>query len=283
LSARHPALRYTQILPVGLLLWGLDDVARFRSGAAIAGLHNAMVVNSVSNDLGGASVRLMNDWTAVHGAAALASSWYYILFQGAIPGIVGVVLIWRRAPTFTIHRNALIFVTLLGLIAFWLYPVAPPRMLPGYHDIIAIAVPTFTSVVETNGAAQFASLPSLHVAWAVWVAIAACAVVRRPLLRAIIWLYPVATIADVFATANHYLLDILTAPGLLLPAYVIALAPALIRWLGYRQLVPWPKPPPPQQPAFTHSSLSAPDPGTHQRLPCPASGQADDASASGRR
>ena len=118
--------------------------------------------------------------------------------------------------------------TLTGLVAFWLYPVAPPRMLPGYHDVIAIAVPTFTSLVETNGAAQFASLPSLHVAWALWVAIALCAVVRRPLLRAAVWLYPVATVADVLATANHYLLDVITAPGLRAAGLRVALAPTLI-------------------------------------------------------
>jgi hypothetical protein len=231
LAARHPALRYTQIIPVGLLLWGLDDVARFRAGAASAGLRNAVVVNSVSSTLGGAATHIMNDWTVAHSAAALASAWYYILFQGAVTGLVGLLLLWRRVPTFRLHRNALIAITLLGLVAFWLYPVAPPRMLPGYHDVIAIAVPSFTSVVETNGAAQFASLPSLHVAWALWVAIALCAVVRRPLLRAVVWLYPLATVADVLATGNHYLLDIITAPGLLLLGYAVALIPALIRRL----------------------------------------------------
>jgi PAP2 superfamily len=235
LTARHPATRYAQILPVALLLWGLDDVARFRAGAASAGLHNAIVVNSISNTIGGAAVHLMNDWTVAHGAAALASTWYYILFQGAVTGIVGVVLIWRRAPHFSLQRNALIAVTLAGLVAFWLYPVAPPRMLPGYHDVIAIAVPQFTSAVESNGAAQFASLPSLHVAWALWVAIALCTVVRRPLWRAVVWLYPAATVADVLATANHYLLDVITAPGLLLVAYGIVLAPAGVRHLLHRR------------------------------------------------
>jgi hypothetical protein len=234
LAARYPALRYTQILPVGLLLWGLDDVARFRVGAAYAGLRNAVVVNSISNTIGGQSAHIMNDWTVDHANAALASAWYYIVFQGAVTAIVGIVLIWRRVPTFRLHRNALIAITLSGLVAFWMYPVAPPRMLPGYHDVIAIAVPSFTSVVETNGAAQFASLPSLHVAWALWVAIAACTVVRRPLLRAAVWLYPVATVTDVLATANHYLLDVVTAPGLLLLGYAIALIPALARTASAR-------------------------------------------------
>jgi hypothetical protein len=241
LSTRHPVLRYAQILPIAVLLWGLDDVARFRAGAAGVGMQHAVVVNSISNTLGGAAVHLMNDWTLAHGAAALASAWYYILFQGAVTGVVGVVLIWRRAPAFRLHRNALIAVTLLGLVAFWLYPVAPPRMMPGYHDVISSAIPAFTSLVETNGAAQFASLPSLHVAWALWVAIALSGVLRHPLLRAAVWLYPVATVADVLATANHYLLDVVTAPGLLLVAYAVVLAPALGRHLARRRIGPRPR------------------------------------------
>jgi hypothetical protein len=282
LAARHPVLRYAQILPVGIVLWGLDDVARFRAGAAHAGMQNAVVVNSISNTLGGDLAHLMNDWTLAHGAAALASAWYYILFQGAVTGIVGVVLIWRRAPAFRVHRNALISVTLLGLVAFWLYPVAPPRMLPGYHDVIAIAVPSFTSLVETNGAAQFASLPSLHVAWALWVAIALCTVVRRPLLRAAVWLYPVATVADVLATANHYLLDVITAPGLLLLAYAVALSPALIRHIRCSQPLPLPVPLPVPRPR-PRPDGAAPNAGQQRRSACTAAVRSDHGDSSGRR
>jgi PAP2 superfamily len=234
---RHPAMRFTQIIPIALLLWGLDDVARFRAGAAAAGRHNALVVNSVSSTLGGASTHVINNWTVTHGAAALASSWYYILFQGAITGVVGAVILWRRVPTFPLHRNALVTITLLGLVAFWEYPVAPPRMLPGYHDVIAVTIPSFTSVVETNGAAQYASLPSLHIAWALWAAIALCTVVRKPVLRVLVWLYPFVTAVDVLATGNHYLLDIITAPGLLVLGYAVALTPAFVRRLRRRDVL----------------------------------------------
>jgi len=229
--ARHPALRYVQIAPIALVLWLLSYAASFRDGAARVGLHNAAVVNSISVDLGGGIGREMNDWLATHYSAELAATWYYILFQGAITGIVGVVLIWRRAPHFSLHRNALIIVTGIGLAAFWFYPVAPPRMLAGYHDIIRTAVPLFANVVESKGADQFASLPSLHVAWALWVAVSCTGMLRHPAAQAAIWLYPVATTLDVMSTANHYLLDVITAPVILLLAYGIAAIPALARFL----------------------------------------------------
>lgn len=233
LIARHPALRYAQILPIGVLLWALDDAASFRAGAAFAGLKDAAVVNSISLTLGGAFARVMNDWVAAHQAAALLATWYYILLQGAITGVIGVLMIWRRMPNFALHRDALIAVTAIGLIAFWLYPVAPPRMLPGYHDIIATAAPAFASVVEAKGADQFASLPSLHVAWALWDAIVCMILLRRHrALRLAVWLYPIVTITDVLATANHYLLDVITAPAILLLGYGVAALAPLIRHLA---------------------------------------------------
>jgi PAP2 superfamily len=223
-SSQHPALRLLQIIPIGFLLWGLDDAANLRAGAAVAGMRHALTVNSVSLDVGGAFPIVMNDWLATNHVAALAATWYYIVMQGALTGVIGLLLIWRRPPTLRLHRNALIAITAAGLVAFWCYPVAPPRLLPGYHDIIATTVPAFASVVEPNGSAVYASLPSLHVAWGMWAAIAAAALVRRPLLRALLWLYPAATIADILATANHYVLDVLTAPGLVLIGYGLAIA-----------------------------------------------------------
>jgi PAP2 superfamily len=223
-QARHPALRYAQIIPVAFVLFGLDYAASFRAGAAVAGLRNAVVVNSVTMDIGGGFAHAMNNWLATHHVGAMAATWYYIVMQGALTGVLGALLIWRRVPSFPLHRNALIAVTALGLVAFWNYPVAPPRMLPGYHDVIASTLPTFAKVVEPNGSATYAALPSLHVAWAMWAAIAGATLVRRPALRALLWLYPAATIVDILATANHYLLDAITAIGLLALGYGLAIA-----------------------------------------------------------
>lgn len=234
-QARHPALRYAQIAPIAVLLWGLDDAASLRAGAAADGLRHASDVHAVSMKLGGALATTMNDWLAANHLAAIAATWYYILLQGAITGVVGLLLIVRRAPRLALHRNALIAVTAFGLVAFWLYPVAPPRLLDGYHDIVASTVPMFTSIVEPNGSATYAALPSLHVAWALWAVLACWVLVRRPVLRVLLVLYPVATITDVLATANHYPLDVVTAPGLLLLAYAIVTAPGLARGMRARR------------------------------------------------
>jgi membrane-associated phospholipid phosphatase len=55
---------------------------------------------------------------------------------------------------------------------------------------------------------NYASMPSLHVAWAVWCA-AAIVIATRTRWRHLAWLYPVLTTAVVLGTANHYLLDVI--------------------------------------------------------------------------
>jgi hypothetical protein len=248
----RPALRYLQIIPVALVLYATDAVDRFRAGAQAAGLAHAPVANTITRQLGGGFAVGMNGWLAAHQAVADAAAWFYVLMMGAVAGTVGLLLIWRRAPSFGLHRNALICCNLIALVVFWLYPVAPPRMLPGYHDITATSVPVFSGVLEGKGADLFAALPSLHVAWSLWVPLAVAPLVRNPVLRAALWLYPAATIADVLATANHYLLDAITAPGVLVLGYASAagLAVAAGRLRRCRQvrrpvLVPRQAPPEP--------------------------------------
>ena len=220
LTARYGFLRYVQVIPVALLLWATDAVDRFRPDVAAAGMRNALSAATVSRQLGGQFMVGWNTWLSGHVLPAMAASWYYIVLHGAIAGLVGIALIWRRVPSFPLHRNALIACNLIGLAVFLLYPVAPPRMLPGFHDTTGTSVPVFSSMLESKAASQFASLPSLHVAWALWVAIAATALLyRHRVLRVLVWLYPVATL-------------FLAASWLIEQRY--ALVP-LVLWLAFRE------------------------------------------------
>ena len=69
------------------------------------------------------------------------------------------------------------------------------------------AVGTWMSAVSN----QYAAMPSLHCAWALWTAAAVSSVATHRLLRTAIWLLPVLTALVVIVTANHYILDIVAA------------------------------------------------------------------------
>src|SRR5215831_16624423 len=229
--ARRPGWRrYAQMVPLAVVLWGLDAVDKFRAGAQAAGLLHAVAIDRISDRIGGTAAIVMNRWLAVHPLLAGAATVYYIVLQVLVTGIIGFLLLRSGIASFPLHRDALIVTGVIGLVTFWLYPVAPPRMLPGYHDIAAATVPFFSSMLESKAAGEFSSLPSLHVTWALWAAVASSALLRRRLWRILVWAYPALTTLDVLATANHYMLDAIVAPAVLLLGYGAAAAlPVLAR------------------------------------------------------
>lgn len=105
-----------------------------------------------------------------------------------------------------------------------LIPVAPPRMLPG-TGLVDTAVLYHQSVYATTAgfnADELSAMPSVHVGWAVLVAIAVITTLRGR-WRWLALAYPVMTTLVVVATANHFWLDGIVAVillGLVLAAQV---------------------------------------------------------------
>jgi len=144
---------------------------------------------------------------------------YYGGTHFLVPAGALIWLILRHPGRYARSRTALAVTTGLAFVCFWLFPVAPPRLLPGRFGI----VDTLTAIgnsghVETtliNSAGdQYAAMPSLHVAWAIWCALALYPVVRRRALRMLVVAYPVMTTLVVVTTGNHFFLD--TIAGALL-------------------------------------------------------------------
>ena len=54
---------------------------------------------------------------------------------------------------------------------------------------------------------QYAAMPSMHIGWSTWCAIAVWPLLRRRWTRALVLLYPLATLFCIVVTANHFWLD----------------------------------------------------------------------------
>src|SRR5258708_17556699 len=127
-------------------------------------------------------------------------------------------LIWlwlRHRGRYIRVRTTLVAFTAACLL-IQLIPVAPPRMLPG-TGMVDTAVLYHQSVYQTHtgfDADQLSAMPSVHVGWAILVAIMVITAARSP-WRWLALLYPVATTLAVVVTANHFWLDGIVA-GLLL-------------------------------------------------------------------
>lgn len=129
--------------------------------------------------------------------------------------VTGGSLIWlfRRQPhRYPLWRNTLACTTGLALIGYALYPLMPPRLLPagyGFVDTLKTVggLWSFDSGAVAKVSNQYAAMPSMHAAWAVWCTVVVRPALRRRWARSLLTAYPALTIFAVIVTANHYWLD----------------------------------------------------------------------------
>ncbi len=136
---------------------------------------------------------------------------YYGGTHFLVPAAVLAWLLLRHPEQYARARTALAVTTAVAFVCFWLYPVAPPRLLPagfGFVDTLRAGGSGHleSGLINTAGD-QYASMPSLHVAWAFWCALALYPAARHWALRALAIAYPVLTTLVVVATGNHFFLD----------------------------------------------------------------------------
>ena len=151
----------------------------------------------------------LNHLAAAHLALAEAAGYYYGLAHFLLTPLVLAWLYLRRPAAFGRLRSALVLATTAANVVFWAWPAAPPRFsVPGMTDILV--TDDILGAAHPRGATSlvnlYAAMPSLHVAWAAWCALAVASA-SHGRWRHLAWLYPAATTLVVLASANHFLLD----------------------------------------------------------------------------
>jgi hypothetical protein len=214
---------WVELLIVGWLLWVYDivnNLAHLRYSLAIG---HAMGVLRLEQTLHLDPELTLNRWMAHHHTLGVVSSYYYDNAHFIVTFGLLAWLWWRRADIYRPMRSALVLTNVIGLAVFWLYPVAPPRMLGGFSDIVANTgtVGSWHTGPLAHDANQLAAMPSLHMAWAAWCGVVVWRLTERRWIRALAVLYPCVTCLAVLGTGNHFLLDILA--GLATAALAFAL------------------------------------------------------------
>ena len=152
----------------------------------------------------------INSWLLPHRLLSFAADYYYALSHAFVTAGI-LVWLWRRHPmSYARWRNILLVLSALALGVFWAYPVAPPRLTsPAVTDLLVHYDPLGVAHAPSGLIDLYAALPSLHVAWAVWCA-AAVVLAGRSRWRWLAVIYPLLTSFVVVATANHYVVDVVT-------------------------------------------------------------------------
>lgn len=192
----------------------------------------------------------LNHFVAERYVLVVVAGFYYGISHFAVTPLV---LVWLRARLpdgYVTLRNTLVGTSVAALIAYWLLPLAPPRLsVPAVID--TMKVNDILSAGNPQGIAalanQYAAMPSLHVAWAVWVALAVVVAFPSSRVRHLAWAYPVSTTLVVMATGHHFLADAVAAALLVWAAWVVSLAFSPIGARGTGDQPVWPELPAVQQ------------------------------------
>ena len=148
----------------------------------------------------------VNRWATGHHTLSIIAGYDYGLAHALVTATVLGFLWWRRPQLEVPMRNGLVALSLVALLVYWLYPVAPPRLtVSGLTDTLVTNNILGARHVHEGLVNLYAAMPSLHVAWALWCA-AAIVLSLRTRWRHLAWLYPAWTTFVIIATANHYLL-----------------------------------------------------------------------------
>ncbi len=186
-------------------------------GSVVSRVGDAMVrgfdVISLEQHLGIYWELTMQGWIIDHYWLIKIMNWIY--FWGHMPLIIVFAVwlwIWHR-HTYVLMRNAFLASGAIGVVIYWLFPVAPPRLIPfgGFTDTMAVFDKLGYDAQETKAFVnEFASVPSLHFGWSMLIGLAVFWVGRHWWLKAFGLIWPVAMFFSVVMTGNHFIFDTVT-------------------------------------------------------------------------
>jgi hypothetical protein len=196
------------------------------AGRALAFEHAKQIIR-LQLDLGIFHEQTIQAWALHVRPLIIGANYFYGSLHFIVTGGVMIFLYRRWTNDYPLWRNTLAIATAIALLGFAFYPLMPPRLLPSsYHFVDTLAKDpafwSFNSGAMNKISNQYAAMPSVHCAWALW-----CACILVPRLRPI-WakvlaaVYPLLTVTAIVVTANHYVLDAVAGFAVLGIGYVAA-------------------------------------------------------------
>jgi len=234
-TPRRPRLWF-EILLIGVSYWTYSLIRNAVPEQRAEALSNADWLWRLEHSLGIAVEESVNH--AVNGVTWLivGMNYYYATLHFVVTLAVLVWLYRRHPGRYAATRLVLFATTGVALVGYYLYPLAPPRLMTdtGFIDTV-LAHDTWGSMASgdlKNMSNQYAAMPSMHIGWSVWSGLTIFILARTPWVRVLGLLYPVATLVVIVATANHFWLD--AVGGLICLAFGYAVARLWYGTLPYR-------------------------------------------------
>ncbi len=142
------------------------------------------------------------------------ASWLYVNAQTSVTLAALVYLYLRHNRSFYFVRNMFMIAMGIALVAYTVFPTAPPRFMPEWGFIDSVS--DFTGLHVSHASASmtslfnpYAAVPSMHVAFALMIGWPLARLVRPRALRVLWFGYPFLMAFVIVATANHFIFDAL--------------------------------------------------------------------------
>ncbi|MFJ2716081.1 phosphatase PAP2 family protein [Streptomyces sp. NPDC087437] len=209
-TPRRPRLWF-EILLIAVSYWTYSLIRNAVPEQKAKALRNADWVWDAEHQLGIAVEHSVNHALNSVTWLIIGMNYYYATLHFVVT--IGVLVwLYRTHPgRYAAARLTLFVTTGVALLGYYLYPLAPPRLMTGGHFVDTVQVHhTWGSMASgdlKNMSNQYAAMPSMHIGWSLWCGLTVFTLCTIPWLRVLGLLYPVATLVVIVATANHFWLD----------------------------------------------------------------------------
>ncbi|RMH78216.1 MAG: phosphatase PAP2 family protein [Actinomyces sp.] len=236
------AVQFGLVLAAALAYFGVRGLTE---GSEVTAVDHAGRLLELEARLGLDLEAGLQGWALTHPWLVTLANWIYI--WGHWP-VIAAVLVWayrrHRSAYFTL-RNAMFVSGAIGLVIFAAYPVAPPRLMPGFVDTVTEHSHAYRVLQPPQLVNRFAAMPSLHVGWNLLVGVIVYRTAAHRLARALGAAIPFLMASAVVLTANHYLLDAVVGSTVAIGGLLVVVA------AEHRIRAPRPEPAPVVRPVLT--------------------------------
>jgi hypothetical protein len=162
-----------------------------------------------------------------------AANWMYMNTHFVVTTTFLVWLYLFRNESYYFVRNMFMVAMGLALVGYVAFPTAPPRLLPEYGFVDTIT--DFSQVNHDSALVKlfvnpYAAVPSMHIAFALMIAIPGFTIARHAASKLFWAVYPLLVLFVVVVTANHFWLD--AAAGAAVAGLAALIAHRLLAALG---------------------------------------------------
>ena len=227
-----------QVALFGAAYLGYGLVRGLVSGSASAAFEHAREVIGIERTLHVFVEPSIQAWASSSHLLMDVSSWLYVNAQTTVTVGALVYLYLCHNRSFYFVRNVLMISMVIALVAYAVFPTAPPRFMPEWGFVDSVS--DFTGVHVSHASATmsalfnpYAAVPSMHVAFALSIGWPLARLVRWRVLRVLWLVYPFLVAFVIVATANHFILDAL------LGALTAATSAYGARWLARARPAVW--------------------------------------------